>query len=116
MTNIYRHKFYARCPNNKQLIEYLFELRANRVILVEDIVDYCAGRREGYHENIADMLSVQFGGQQQLIAFHHGVEITTLRGALNAPDFGRLTQRIQVGSTVYEKGVEAIHAIVAAAL
>ena len=33
-----------------------------------------------YHENIADMLFEKFGGSQRLRAFHHGVEIETVRG------------------------------------
>ena len=113
--NIYRHKFYALCPNNKQLIEYSLELSALRMIPVEDIVDFCKGHREGFHEVIADSLIKQFGGQQKIVAFHHGVEITTLRGALVEQDFGKLTQRVQVGSTVYETGVDAILAIQAVA-
>jgi hypothetical protein len=78
--NIYRYKFYAKCPNNGQIIEYWFELTTGRMIPVEDIVGYCKKFSETFHEKAADDLMAQFGGAQRLVAFHHGVEIETRRG------------------------------------
>lgn len=81
--NIYRHRFSVDCPNNGQHIDYALEVRAFHLVMAEDIVTACAGAagiERPYHENIADMLHARFGGWQRLVAFHHGVEIETLRG------------------------------------
>lgn len=83
--NTYRHDFSTRCPNNGQVIWYRLEIEALHVVMAEDI--QAAGKDaqtlpKPYHENIADMLHERFGGVQRLFAFHHGVEIETLRGAL----------------------------------
>lgn len=81
--NIYEHAFTATCPNNGETIEYTVRLEAAFVIMAEDICD--AGRKaqelpKPYHENIADMFAARFGGRQEIVAFHHGVKITTRRG------------------------------------
>jgi hypothetical protein len=117
VSNIYRHKFFSHCPNNGQPIEYTVEITVPKTskIMVEHIVT--AGRLcdNAYHERIADCFFDQFGGQQVITAHHHGVDIETRRGfADEICCDGRLTQRVIVGNTTYEKGVEAIHAIKAA--
>lgn len=110
--NIYRFKFVSRCPNNNKPIMYEFELRkpdADKVF-VEHIEIAAALYDTAFHEQIADAFFKQFGGQQILKAHHHGIDIETHRG-FDAPDCGRLVQRVQVGSAVYEKGTEAKLAI-----
>lgn len=97
--NIYKHKFYSRCPNNGQLIEYRFELATPNMVQVEDIVKGCAVHKMGYHEAIADDLMKQFGGRQTLRAHHHGVDIETRRSNR------KLEQRVVIGPVVFEKGV-----------
>ncbi|WP_063900359.1 hypothetical protein [Burkholderia vietnamiensis] len=113
MSNIYRTHFVSRCPNNRQLISYLLEIDTDEMIHVEHITTATAMHESGYHEAIADDLFKRFGGRQILKAHHHGVDIETRRGFDPEP-CGRLTERVQIGKTVYEKGVEAIHAIRAA--
>jgi hypothetical protein len=81
--NVYRYRFCALCPNNRRTITYSLELTSDRTIMVEEIV--AAGEAaqdlpKPYHENIADMLFEKFGGSQRLRAYHHGVEIETVRG------------------------------------
>ena len=97
--NIYRHKFYSRCPNNGQLIEYHFELVTPTMVQVEDIVKGCAVHKMGYHEAIADDLLKQFGGLQTLRAHHHGVDIETQHSGK------KLEHRCVIGPQVFEKGV-----------
>lgn len=81
--NIYRYVFTGPCPNNQRAIDYWLEIRAQRVIMVEEIAAECDRAKEAekpYHETIADRLFEKFGGQQRMVAFHHGVWIETLRG------------------------------------
>jgi hypothetical protein len=108
--NIYRHQFVSHCPNNGKPIIYSLEIETDSVIQVEHIVTACALQKHAYHEAIADELHQRFDGRQIIKAHHHGVDIETRRG-FEDPNFGRLTTRVQIGPVVYEKGVEAIHAI-----
>lgn len=108
--NIYRHEFVSVCPNNGQSIIYALEIATDRVIYVEHITTAATLHKRAFHEAIADDLFARFGGKQILRAHHHGVDVETRRGFEEA-SCGRLTQRVQIGTTVFEKGVEAIHAI-----
>ncbi|WP_431290436.1 hypothetical protein [Burkholderia cepacia] len=114
MSNVYRTGFVSRCPTNRQLISYALEIETDEMIHVEHITTAAAMHESGYHEAIADDLFKRFGGRQILKAHHHGVDIETRRG-FEPESCGRLVQRVIIGSTVYEKGVEAVHAIRAAA-
>ncbi|AOR76511.1 hypothetical protein [Novosphingobium resinovorum] len=76
--NIYVHRFTSKCPSNGALISYKLEIRSNDVIMVEEIITACAVEST-YHESLADILYARFGGQQSMIAFHHGVCIQTFR-------------------------------------
>jgi len=110
--NIYRIGFIVRCPNNNKPISYAFELRTptEQRVMVEDICAAVTQREAAYHEDLADDLLKQFGGQQVLRAHHHGVDIETHRG-FESPGHGRLKQRVQIGATVYEKGVETARVV-----
>ncbi len=77
--NTYRAEFHARCPNNGARIHYRWALTTSSVVRVEAINDALDARREGFHEDIADALSRRFGGEQTLVAEHHGVTIETKR-------------------------------------
>ncbi len=77
--NIYTVEFFANCPNNRARIKYSLEIQTGEVIPVEQIVAKVEGIDEAYHEELADELLTSFGGQQVLQAFHHGVQIKTLR-------------------------------------
>lgn len=79
--NTYRHTFVAECPSQPVPIIYALEISSTKMIHVEHIVAACALHKKGYHEAIADDLYRQFGGYQRIVASHHGVEITTERGA-----------------------------------
>lgn len=81
--NIYRHAFTLTCPNNGQTIAYRLTITTIHVLMVEDITAACVEAQQlgkPYHENVADMLHAKFGGQQCMVAFHHGVQIETHRG------------------------------------
>ena len=110
--NIYRHQFVSACPNNGDVIIYALEIESDSMIQVEHITTQAKLCRldATYHEKIADAFYERFGGRQTIRAHHHGVDIETRRG-FEEPNHGRLTTRVQIGATVYEKGVEAIHAI-----
>ena len=79
-TNTYTRQFIVHCPNNGIPILYTFSLTTDgERIPVEDIVMATTSIREGFHEVIADVLYERFGGHQTLRAFHHGVDIETIR-------------------------------------
>jgi hypothetical protein len=105
--NIYRYQFVANCPTNDKPIIYSLSIETEEVIYAEHLMTACALIESDYHEDIADKLSERFKGVQTLKANHHGVDIETRR----TPEFGRLKQRVQVGKTVYEQGVDARCAI-----
>jgi hypothetical protein len=77
--NTYRTDFFARCPVNGLRIRYALEIRTLIVIPVEAIIERVELIREGFHEAIADDLHAAFGGEQKLVAEHHGVVIETTR-------------------------------------
>lgn len=79
--NQYRHTFVVVCPNNGVSINYDLLIETATKIMVEDIVAACRVK-SAYHEDLADALFTQFGGRQEMRAFHHGVHITTNRGSL----------------------------------
>lgn len=109
--NIYRHKFSSTCPRDKRSISYELEIVSNEMILVEDIIA-ATKIDQGFHEDIADLLVAALGGVQTLRAHHQKVYIETIR---ERDCSGRLTKRVQIGSTVYESGVDARLAIAAIA-
>ena len=77
--NIYRHTFGAVCPSDGELIIYRLEVRSPAMIRVEHIKAATAIIRKGWHEQIADRLAEDIGGDQTIIATHQGVEIETVR-------------------------------------
>ncbi|ALI05186.1 hypothetical protein C1Y08_20865 [Pseudomonas sp. FW306-02-F02-AA] len=77
--NTYRHTFAAVCPSDGELIIYRLEVRSPKMIWVEHIKAATAIIKEGWHEQIADRLAEDIGGDQTLIATHQGVEIETVR-------------------------------------
>lgn len=77
--NKYTVKFFARCPTNGVRVEYTLEITTNKTIKVEMLIE-TVGQYDGwYHEDIADNLLERFGGEQNLLALHHGVFIETKR-------------------------------------
>lgn len=80
--NSYGRTFSAACPNNGEEITYRLAIETTAIIMVEHIVTATRMIRNGYHESIADALHRQFGGRQVLVAHHHGVDITTVRGEI----------------------------------
>ena len=87
--NIYSTEFFANCPNNGIRIKYHLRIESALVIPVEQIIAVVEATDEGFHEEIADDLLARFGGQQTLIADHHGVTIETTRMTHNAEFSGR---------------------------
>ncbi len=77
--NTYKTKFLVRCPINNEEISYKFEIKINKKILVEEILDFLDKFDVGFHEEIADELFEKFGGVQKMSAIHHGVVINTER-------------------------------------
>jgi hypothetical protein len=77
--NIYRTEFFSVCPENGVRIRYALEIQTNQMIKVEDLIDEVTLHHRGYHEDIADQLFRVFGGEQKLVAEHHGVTIESIR-------------------------------------
>lgn len=79
--NNYQTTFSCRCPINNVRVNYELEISTDAVISVEELLDHIEEMyAAGFHELIADDLHAKFGGRQILKAFHHGVNITTIRG------------------------------------
>ncbi len=77
--NTYKTKFKALCPVNGRVIDYSLQIDTAETIPVEDILSATSAIKPEFHEVIADELKMRFPGRQTLVAFHHGVEITTVR-------------------------------------
>lgn len=68
MSNIYRHQFVSRCPNNHQPIIYALEIETDAMVRVEHIVTAARVNECAFHELIADDFHARFGGRQVLKA------------------------------------------------
>lgn len=79
MVNIYRVEFFALCPANGLRIKYALRIETDRMICVEQLLTAVTRFEKEWHETLADQLLATFGGQQTLIADHHGVTIETIR-------------------------------------
>jgi len=78
--NTYRRTFSRTCPSNGIEVTYLLEMTTNLVIMVEDILKATESGGVDFHEKLADRLWARFPGTRQVLkAFHHGVEIETIR-------------------------------------
>lgn len=77
--NVYEVEFFAYCPTNGIRIKYQLEIETKEVIKAEDLIKTVSNFKTGFHEDYADQLIKIFGGNQTLIAWHHGVKITTIR-------------------------------------
>lgn len=78
--NHYEYRFVVTCPTNGKEIDYTLFIRTKNVIMVEKLIDEVSKFTTGYHEPIADKLVEVLGGEQTIIAHHHGVTIKTKRG------------------------------------
>lgn len=81
--NTYRTEFFCQCPVNQTRVKYSLTIRTRNMVPVEEILAVVESHAEGYHEDIADELLNRFGGEQTLIADHHGVTIETERRAID---------------------------------
>lgn len=77
--NIYEKSFHAGCPSDNDIINYHLTISSESKIYVEHINTACKLLGSRYHEDIADILHSQFGGVQEIVAVHQGVQITTIR-------------------------------------
>lgn len=76
---VYETSFIATCPTNGLGVQYHLKITLKHMVMVEDILEEVASIETGYHEDIADRLAERFGGDQELVADHHGVKITSYR-------------------------------------
>lgn len=78
--NRYSTEFFATCPVNKVRVHYHLAIETDQIISVEDLLERIKTvYAEGFHELMADDLHQTFGGTQTLTAYHHGVNIETVR-------------------------------------
>lgn len=81
--NRYSVTFMAKCPNNDRIVRFALCVESKATIMVEDILKAVdALPSTGFHEDIADALTVALPGRQTLTAHHHGVDIETVRGGV----------------------------------
>jgi hypothetical protein len=78
--NNYQVEFFCRCPVNNIRIHYKLTITTDKMIMVEKLIDRVSAIGEKLHEDLADELVLEFGGQQKLEANHHGVYLQTIRG------------------------------------
>lgn len=81
--NKYNYQFAVICPNDGELIIYQLEIESKKKIMVEHIVRSCKMIKNKHHEDVADILIVQFSGKHTIKAVHQGVTITTTREQIN---------------------------------
>lgn len=81
-SNEYNFNFRMKCPNNGKPVEYRASIIASCIIPVEEIADFLRDMTEGYHEDNADLLYDRFGGNQVIVANHHGITVKTVRGGV----------------------------------
>lgn len=79
--NIYSTEFFSNCPVNGIRVKYQLEIKSEVAIPVEQILAAVDSVESKFHEEIADDLVARFGGEQTLVAEHHGVKILTVRSA-----------------------------------
>lgn len=78
--NKYTYSFNVKCPNDEHgFIYYTAVIEIEKMIMVEDIIEYCDLYKKEFHENIADDLINKFGGKQTITATHKNVKIETIR-------------------------------------
>jgi hypothetical protein len=77
--NTYTIDFFGTCPKNGLRVAYKLKISTGEVIPVEDILAAADLSDDKFHEDIADEMLTRFGGQQTLVADHHGVRIETIR-------------------------------------
>lgn len=78
--NTYETTFNSICPVNDVAIDYELKIETPDMLMVEQILEKIESfeLEPQYHEIIADKLK-ELGGKQTLVAYHHGVKITTIR-------------------------------------
>ncbi len=82
--NTYTTEFFATCPENGIRIKYELEIKTDKAVPVENIIEVVGRMKSGYHERIAEDLRAAFGGLQTLLAEHHGVRIKTHRSGASS--------------------------------
>jgi hypothetical protein len=80
--NTYKYTFPVICPEDGELIVYDLTIETVKKIMVEHIRTSCLMIKEKHHEDIADILKLQFAGKHTITATHQGVLITTVRGEI----------------------------------
>lgn len=85
--NIYSTEFFSICPVNGVRVKYDWRIETDKTIPVEQMLA-ATETADGFHEEIADHLAAQFQGAHTLRAFHHGVNIETIRGSPRVVDGG----------------------------
>lgn len=77
--NNYKIEFFSKCPVNNIRIHYKLTVKTKNIIMVEQLVDFVSHLDNCLHEDIADKLFNNFGGNQTLEANHHSVFLWTER-------------------------------------
>lgn len=114
-SNHYRFSFVATCPADGEPITYCGEISSPVMIRVEHINAVTASVREGFHEDIADLLLRELGGTQVITAVHQGVTITTRRWLHEATPHGLTPAAFAVGDVQRQPGSKCTAAQVGAA-
>lgn len=79
VVNRYSLEFVVDCPANSVPVRYAWVIESSVMIRVETLRGFVRSLKPTYHEELADLLFKEFGGQQTLTAEHHSVLIVTER-------------------------------------
>jgi len=78
--NIYETHHHSQCPNGNLLDTYEIKIISHRVIMVETINETLKSLKDCiYQEDLANVLRSKLGAEIEVIGWHHGVKITSIR-------------------------------------
>lgn len=78
--NTYETKHRSSCPNGNLIDAYDIRITSHHVIMVETINEVLANLKDCiYQEDLATVLRSKLGAEIEVIGWHHGVKITSIR-------------------------------------
>lgn len=79
--NIYKLTHTATCPNGNLEDYYEITISSSKIIQVEDILLALSNApKEIYQEELTDYIRSKLPAKISTVGYHHGVEITCVRG------------------------------------
>jgi hypothetical protein len=78
--NIYETTHRSACPNGKLIDTYQIKITSHDTIIVEDLIEVLKNMpKQIYQEDLADDLRTKLGAKVEVIGWHYGIKITSVR-------------------------------------